>query len=175
MTEQRPSSPIGGNAIPTQPYGSVNSPHGNINSPQIPVQQQTVNSPRNRHHVANTFTFDMKPNWVPGDSPSHTSLHSHSPTGYTSGHVQGHAQRHHSAGDASSVSGGSLSPMYGSPQHSPLHAGTGTAPGYTRKRAHLNSVTEESEDEGFEKVPRPENALEAHRLANNYMVRIYEV
>ena len=99
------------------------------------------------------FTYDLVPN---GDSPRN-------------GPVEG-----------SSTSGGSMTPHLGSPTQSPLKSAIGTVPTFPRQRVgtreRLTSVNEDfmtsynAEDRGFEMVPRPENPVEAHRLANNYMV-----
>ena len=99
------------------------------------------------------FTYDPMPN---GDSPRHGSA------------KVGPA-------DGISTSVGPLSPL-----HSPLQNTMGTVPPFPRQRVapidRLASVNEEymasynAEDRGFEMVPRPENPVEAHRLANNYMV-----
>ena len=108
------------------------------------------------------FTYDLVPN---GDSPRHGDLGRNGPV------------------EASSTSGGSLTPHHGSPTQSPLRSAMGTVPSFPRQRMgtreRLTSVNEEfmtsynAEDRGFEMVPRPENPVEAHRLANNYMVTIH--
>ena len=105
------------------------------------------------------FTYDSIPN---GDSPRHGSTNKTGPA------------------EGSSTSGGSLTPLHGSPFQSPVQNTMGTTPPFPRQRItprdRLTSVNEEymasfnAEDRGFEMVPRPENPVEAHRLANNYMV-----
>ena len=105
------------------------------------------------------FTYDLVPN---GDSPRHGDLSRNGPV------------------EGSSTSGGSLTPHLGSPTQSPLKSAIRTVPPFPRQRMgtreRLTSVNEEfmtsynAEDRGFEMVPRPENPVEAHRLANNYMV-----
>ncbi len=113
------------------------------------------------------FTYDSLPN---GDSPSHA--------------MQIASVGQNGAADGSSTSGGSMTPLHGSPFHSPMQSAGGTVPFARQRSAHrdrLSNVAEENlasfdaEDRGFEMVPRPENPVEAHRLANNYMVSWLEV
>ncbi len=125
------------------------------------------------------FTFDLTndgPMSGPGRESGSGVTHRHGgPTATTT-----------TAGDGVTGTGGgfpspgSLSPPSGSPQHSPLHSAMGTVPSFPRQRSthrdRLPNIHEETmnsfsaEDRGFEIVPRPENPVEAHRIANNYMV-----